>query len=68
LVTCEDGLSNILKALLEGGIDVTGIHNNLTTEEPRLIFVYFQGAGPVLDLARAVGSALELKSGPYACP
>lgn len=67
-VTCEDGLSNILKALLEGGINVTAIHNRLTTEVPRLIFVRFQGTGPALDLAKAVRDALDFQSGPYACP
>lgn len=67
-VTCEDGLSNILRALLEGGLDVAAVHNRLTTEEPRLIFVSFQGTGPALDLAKAVRGALDFQSGPYACP
>lgn len=55
----EGELQGVLKALRHGGIDVVAIHNHMTHEEPRIVFLHFWGTGPVDRLARTVKAALD---------
>ena len=55
----ESELQAVLKALRGAGIHVVAIHNHMTGEEPRMLFLHYWGVGPALELARAVGTALD---------
>lgn len=59
----ESELQPVLKALRAGGIDIVAIHNHMTGEEPRMMFLHYWGVGRADALARGVRSALELTSG-----
>jgi hypothetical protein len=54
----EDELQGVLKALRGGGIHVVAIHNHMTHEEPRYVFLHYWGRGGSLELARVIKSAL----------
>lgn len=56
----EDELQPVLKSLRKGGINIVAIHNHMTHETPRIMFLHYWGRGSAKDLARAVKSALEL--------
>jgi len=54
----ESELQPVLKALRKGGIDVVAIHQHMTGESPRTLFLHYWGIGKAADLAAAVVSAL----------
>jgi hypothetical protein len=56
----ESELQPVLKALRGGGIDVVAIHNHMTTETPRILFLHFWGVGPTEALAKTLASALAV--------
>lgn len=55
----EGELQGVLKALRAGGIHVVAIHQHMTHEEPRMIFLHYWGLGATTDLARTLKSALD---------
>lgn len=55
----EGELQGVLKALRRSGIHIVAIHNHMTNEQPRFVFLHYWGKGPARDLARAVRSALD---------
>lgn len=58
----EHELQTVLKALRKGGIDVVAIHNHMTHEEPRIVFLHYWGTGPAARLAQVLQSALEAQA------
>ena len=55
----EDELRDVLVALRAGGINVVAIHQHMTHEQPRMLFLHYWGVGRPEDLARALASALK---------
>jgi hypothetical protein len=55
----ESELQPVLKALRTGGIDVVAIHNHMTGESPRMMFLHYWGVGRTEELARTLKSALD---------
>jgi Domain of Unknown Function (DUF1259) len=55
----EAELQPVLKALRAGGIDVVAIHNHMTNETPRIVFLHYWGIGRTEDLAKALEAALD---------
>jgi Domain of Unknown Function (DUF1259) len=58
--TLASELQPVLKALTEAGIDVVAIHNHMTGEEPRVVFLHYWGIGRAEDLAKGVHAALAV--------
>jgi hypothetical protein len=56
----ESELQPVLKALRGGGIDVVAIHNHMTNETPRIMFLHFWGVGPTEALAKTIAQALAV--------
>ena len=52
-------LQPVLKALRGGGVNVVAIHNHMTGESPRIMFLHYWGLGRAVDLARTLKSALD---------
>ena len=48
----------VLKSLRGSGIDVVAIHQHMTMETPRIMFLHFWGVGGAIDLAKGVKAAL----------
>jgi hypothetical protein len=55
----ESEVQPVLKALRAGGIDVVAIHNHMTNETPRMVFLHYWGVGPTEGLARTLKAALD---------
>lgn len=64
----QSELQPVLRALRSQGIQVVAIHNHMTEEEPRIVFLHYWGAGPSTELASAVRAALDLTRGPTPTP
>src|SRR5215469_2309268 len=59
----ESELQPVLKSLRSNGIQIVAIHNHMTKEEPRILFLHYWGVGSTTALARAVRDALDLTHG-----
>ncbi len=55
----EGELQGVLKALRAANINIVAIHNHMTGEQPRIMFLHFWGIGPATDLAKGLRSALD---------
>lgn len=58
----EDELQPVLKSLRGSGMNIVAIHQHMTNEEPRLVFLHYWGQGKAQDLAKAVRAAVNLTS------
>ncbi len=55
----ESELQSVLKALRSAGINIVAIHNHMTMENPRIIFLHYWGIGTTTDLAKGLKKALD---------
>ena len=55
----ESELQGVLKALRHAGIDIVAIHQHMTGESPRVMFLHYWGIGPTSDLAKGLKAALD---------
>ena len=60
----ESEVQNVLKAMRAGGIYVVAIHNHMTGETPRIIFLHYWGLGSTESLAKTLKSALSVTKHP----
>src|SRR5580765_911176 len=58
----ESELQPVLKALRGGGINVVAIHQHMTGESPRVMFLHYWGVGPTPALARGLKAALDTQA------
>jgi hypothetical protein len=55
----ESELQGVLKALRKGGINIVAIHQHMSGEEPRILFLHYWGVGRTQDLAKTLRAALD---------
>jgi hypothetical protein len=55
----EPELQSVLKALRSAGIDVVAIHQHMSGESPRIVFLHYWGVGRTEDLAKGLRAALD---------
>jgi uncharacterized protein DUF1259 len=58
-VMLENELQTVLKTLRANAINIVAIHQHMTGENPRMIFLHYYGRGKALTLAQAVKSAIN---------
>ena len=56
----EDELQSVLKTLRANRISIVAIHNHMTGESPRIVFLHYWGIGSTRDLATGVKAAFDL--------
>jgi hypothetical protein len=54
----ESEMQSVLKSLRHAGINIVAIHQHMTGESPRMLFLHYWGVGRTEDLARGLKSAL----------
>lgn len=54
LVLFEDEVNPVMSALLEGGVEVTALHNHFFFDKPKVFFMHVGGEGSVGSLANAL--------------
>lgn len=54
----EDELQPVLKSLRAAGINIVAIHQHMTHEEPRMLFLHYWGRGAAATLARGLQQTL----------
>ncbi|PYM04269.1 MAG: hypothetical protein DMD82_14930, partial [Candidatus Rokuibacteriota bacterium] len=55
----ESELQPVLKALRGAGINIVAIHQHMTGESPRIVFLHYWGTGSTEALARGLRTALD---------
>ena len=55
----EPELQGVLKALRGAGINIVAIHQHMTGESPRVMFLHYWGVGPTQALAKGLRAALD---------
>lgn len=56
----ENELQSVLKVLRKGGINIVAIHQHMTMESPRMLFLHYWGKGSAENLAKSVKDALNV--------
>ena len=68
LVLTEDEVGPVMQKLIDSGIEVTALHNHLSNESPRIMYMHIHGRGDGVQLASAVHAALALTKTPPPAP
>ena len=68
LVLTEDEVEPVMRALQQGGIEQTALHNHLLGEVPRVMYMHVGGHGAPRALAAALRSALRESRTPMDAP
>jgi hypothetical protein len=69
LVLSEDEVAPVMRALQQGGVEQTAVHNHLLHESPRrVVYVHITGHGDAATVARTVRAALEQSGTPLGAP
>ena len=55
----ENELQTVLKAMRKEGINIVAIHQHMTSEEPRTLFLHYWGKGEAPKLAQALKRVLD---------
>ncbi|CAJ0884763.1 DUF1259 domain-containing protein [Ralstonia pickettii] len=58
----EDELQPVLKAMRAEGINIVAIHQHMTHEQPRYVFLHYWGKGNAVALAKSVKKALDVQA------
>ena len=58
----EEELQPVLKALRKAGINIVAIHQHMTGETPRILFLHYWGRGKAVDVARGIRAALDTQT------
>ena len=64
LVLTENEVAPVMRALQEGGVEQTALHNHVLGESPRVMYMHVSGHGNAVKLAQAVRSALAQSGTP----
>ena len=58
----ESELQTVLKAMRREGINIVAIHQHMSNEEPRILFLHYWGLGTAAGLAEAVGAVVHAQT------
>ncbi len=64
LVLTDDEVAPAMKALQDGGVEVTALHNHLLGESPKIMYIHMGGHGDPIKLAQTVKKAVALTKTP----
>src|SRR5260221_7501782 len=68
LVLLHEEVNPVMKKLIEGGIEITALHNHLLRSSPATMYMHFLGHGDPVKLAAALRTALPESKTPLAAP
>lgn len=68
LVLLDTEINPVMAKLLEGGIEVTAVHNHLLRAHPATFYMHIGGHGDAVKMADVIRSALRLSKTPLTPP
>jgi hypothetical protein len=61
-VMLENELQPVLRAMRKEGINIVAIHQHMSHEQPRYLFLHYWGKGKAVDLAQSLKRVLEAQA------
>jgi hypothetical protein len=55
----ENEVADVIKTLIENGIEVVAMHNHMVHEQPKIFFLHYWGVGNPEQLAKGLKAALD---------
>jgi Domain of Unknown Function (DUF1259) len=68
LVLLEKEVAPVMTKLLEGGLEITAVHNHLLRASPETFYLHVGGHGDPVKMASAIHSALSASNTPFDAP
>jgi len=68
LVLLGTELNAVMTKLLDGGLEITGIHNHLLRAEPATFYMHIGGHGDPIKIATSIRTALGESRTPLTAP
>jgi hypothetical protein len=68
LVLLEGEINPVMSKLRASGFEITGVHNHVLNETPRVMYMHYLGHGPAADLAKSLRAALATSKTPLGAP
>jgi hypothetical protein len=68
LVLLHEEVNPVMKKLVDGGIEITALHNHLLRSSPATMYMHFLGRGDPAELAAVLRTALAESKTPFAAP
>src|SRR5881394_1235686 len=68
LVLLETEINPVMAKLLEGGIEITAVHNHLLRANPETFYLHIEGHGDAVKMAEVLRSGLALSKTPFDPP
>jgi hypothetical protein len=68
LVLLGNEINPVISKLIEGGLEVTAIHNHLLRAEPATFYMHIGGHGDPVKMATAINAALSVSKTPMTAP
>lgn len=59
LVLFEDEVNPVMSPLLDGGVEVTALHNHFFFDKPKVFFMHVGGEGAVETIGKTIASAFD---------
>ena len=58
----ENELQPVLRAMRKEGINIVAIHQHMSQEQPRYLFLHYWGKGKAADLAHSLKRVLDVQA------
>jgi Domain of Unknown Function (DUF1259) len=68
LVLLETEINPVMSKLIEGGLDITAVHNHLLRANPETFYMHVGGHGDPVKMANAIHAALAASKTPLEAP
>lgn len=68
LVLTQQEITPVMRKLVDGGLQITAVHNHLLRAEPMTFYMHIEGHGDPVTLARAIHDGLAMSKTPFAPP
>jgi hypothetical protein len=68
LVLLETEINPVMSKLIEGGLDITAVHNHLLRANPATFYMHVGGHGDAVNIANAIHAALAASKTPLDAP
>jgi Domain of Unknown Function (DUF1259) len=68
LVLLESEVNPVMSKLRAAGFEITGLHNHILNETPRVLYMHYMGHGDAAALAKSLRVALAVSKTPLGAP
>jgi hypothetical protein len=68
LVLLDSEITPVMTKLLDGGLDITAVHNHILRASPATFYMHVGGHGDPVKMATVIRSALAASGTPFAAP